>query len=112
MLFWRKGYLLILVLGFLVLSLFSFLVFLPQSTPAQFFCTHYVATTGNDANPGTQNQPWRTIQKAADSVVPGNVVCVRGGTYAGVTITRSGTETAPITFRVAAGEGVTVTSGF
>ncbi|MBN1997587.1 PD40 domain-containing protein, partial [candidate division KSB1 bacterium] len=43
--------------------------------------TYYVATTGNDNNPGTQDQPWATIQKAADTAVPGSTVMVRGGVY-------------------------------
>lgn len=41
----------------------------------------YVATNGDDANPGTLQQPWRTIQKAANAAVPGAVVYVRGGVY-------------------------------
>ena len=43
--------------------------------------TFWVATTGNDGNPGTQAQPWRTIRHCADTV-PANSVCmVRDGTY-------------------------------
>lgn len=41
----------------------------------------YVATTGNDANPGTLAQPWRTIQKAMSSATAGSTVNIRGGTY-------------------------------
>jgi hypothetical protein len=41
----------------------------------------YVATTGNDSNPGTQAAPWRTIQHAADSAQAGSTVNVRGGIY-------------------------------
>jgi hypothetical protein len=41
----------------------------------------YVSTTGNDANPGTQTAPWRTIQHAADTARAGSTVNVRGGTY-------------------------------
>ncbi len=29
---------------------------------------YYVATTGSDSNAGTEALPWRTIQKAADTV--------------------------------------------
>ena len=47
-------------------------------------CTHYVATTGNDANPGTLAAPWRTIQKAANTLAPGNTACIRGGVYSEV----------------------------
>jgi hypothetical protein len=41
----------------------------------------YVATTGNDSNPGTLAAPWRTVQHAADSVRAGSTVYVRGGIY-------------------------------
>src|SRR5437870_2802326 len=47
-------------------------------------CTHYVAMTGSDANPGTLAAPWQTIQKAANSVTPGSTVCIRGGVYSEV----------------------------
>jgi hypothetical protein len=41
----------------------------------------YVATSGNDANPGTAAQPWLTIQKAMNAATPGSTVNLRGGTY-------------------------------
>ena len=41
----------------------------------------YVATTGDDSNPGTQAAPWRTIQHAADTARAGSTVNVRGGNY-------------------------------
>ena len=43
--------------------------------------SYYVATTGNDSNPGTESAPWRTIQHAADTVHAGSTVYVRGGIY-------------------------------
>lgn len=62
---------------------------------------YYVATDGDDANPGTFSQPWQTIQKAANSAVPGSVVYVRSGVYhERVTVNVSGSATAGyITFR-------------
>ena len=33
---------------------------------------YYVATTGNDTNPGTQDSPFLTIQKCVDIVVAGD----------------------------------------
>jgi len=42
---------------------------------------YYVATTGSDSNPGTIAQPWRTIQKAANTMVAGDTVYIRAGTY-------------------------------
>ncbi len=73
---------------------------------------HFVATIGDDASPGTEAQPWRTIQRAADAVQPGDVVSIAAGTYQEqVTITRSGTPGRRITFRgeaVIDGEGLPV----
>lgn len=44
--------------------------------------TYFVATNGVDTNSGTTtNAPWLTIQYAADSVMPGDMVFVRGGVY-------------------------------
>ncbi len=42
---------------------------------------YFVATDGNDTNPGTEVQPWQTIQKAADEAAAGSTVFVRGGVY-------------------------------
>jgi hypothetical protein len=43
--------------------------------------TYYVAANGNDSNLGTINQPWRTIQHAADTTLAGDTVQVRTGVY-------------------------------
>jgi nitrous oxidase accessory protein NosD len=42
----------------------------------------YVATTGNDTNPGTLAQPWRNINPSLAKLNPGDTLYVRGGTYA------------------------------
>ncbi len=42
---------------------------------------YYVAPTGDDENPGTEAQPWRTIQKAADTLVAGETVLIKEGIY-------------------------------
>ena len=42
---------------------------------------YYVSPSGNDSNPGTFSLPWKTINKAARSVIPGDIVYIRGGTY-------------------------------
>ncbi|MCS7459823.1 right-handed parallel beta-helix repeat-containing protein [Paenibacillus doosanensis] len=61
---------------------------------------YYVSPTGNDSNAGTLASPWKTLQHAADTAVPGSTVYVRGGTYnKKLSITRSGSAAAgPITF--------------
>jgi parallel beta-helix repeat protein len=43
--------------------------------------TYYVATTGNDSNPGTLEQPFRSILKGASVLKPGDTTMVRAGTY-------------------------------
>jgi hypothetical protein len=37
---------------------------------------------GSDANPGTQSQPWKTIQKALNSVPSGSIIYILPGNYA------------------------------
>lgn len=70
----------------------------------------YVSTSGNDSNPGTEAKPWRTIQKAANTVTAGSIVLVQAGNYAErVTLNRSGSVAAPITF---AAQGTVVMRGF
>ena len=58
-----------------------FVLFVSAAVWAQPNASFYVATTGNDSNPGTQSAPWKTIQHAADTVHAGSTVYVRGGIY-------------------------------
>ena len=59
--------------------------------------TYYVATTGDNSNPGTEAQPFRTIAHAVNTMVAGDTTYVRGGTYSGhVRFRRSGRVQAPI----------------
>jgi hypothetical protein len=61
----------------------------------------YVATTGNDSNPGTSTSaPWRTIQHAMSSATPGSTVNIMAGTYQErLTMDVSGTSGSYITFQ-------------
>lgn len=68
------------------LRLPTYFIFLPL---VQKEAAYYVALTGNDANPGTFNAPWRTLQKAADAAPAGVVVYVREGNYFGFKLIRS-----------------------
>jgi len=72
----------------------------------------YVATDGGDASEGSVEHPWRSLQHAADSVLPGDTVVVKKGTYGEeVTLARSGEEGKPITFQASPGEEVTLDGG-
>jgi parallel beta-helix repeat protein len=70
--------------------------------------TYYVSTTGNDGNSGSSAQPWRTIQKAVNTVSPGDTILVQSGTYAGCRIGRSGTAGAVCTLKADAGATVLI----
>jgi hypothetical protein len=73
--------------------------------------TLVVATDGSDSAPGTLERPLRTVQRAVDLAGPGDVIAVRGGTYAltdNITITTSGTADRPITLGTYQGERVVV----
>lgn len=68
---------------------------------------------GNDSNPGTQQQPWKTISRATRSNVlrPGDAVLIRGGTYREEVRPREGGSASGgfVTFAAYPGEDVTVT---
>jgi hypothetical protein len=42
---------------------------------------YFVAPDGDDNNPGTLSQPWKTIAKANRTIQAGDTLYVRGGTY-------------------------------
>ena len=81
--------------------------------------TYFVATNGNDSNPGTINQPWATWQKAFITAIAGDTVYFRGGVYQTAAIVQgnqSGTKSKPICYLNYPGEmpildGTNKTSG-
>jgi parallel beta helix pectate lyase-like protein len=85
--------------------LFALLVCISRAF-GQANSSFYVATTGDDSNPGTQTAPWRTVQHAANTAHAGSTVNMRGGIYEElVTIKTSGNATDGfITFRSYPGE--------
>lgn len=71
-----------------------------RDTCAQDCPQFHVATTGDDRNPGTQEAPLRTIQKAMDAATAGTTVHAAAGTCADrMSIDVSGTPDANITFK-------------
>ena len=73
----------------------SLLLSLPASA-AEYF----VSPSGNDANPGTQNQPFQTLGKAAAVANAGDTCWLREGVYREVLQPKnSGQEGKPITFQ-------------
>ena len=72
--------------------------------------TYYVAKTScSDSYAGTASQPWCTIGKAANTLVAGDTVYVKQGTYnESVSIANSGTAGNYITFAANPGDTVTM----
>lgn len=70
---------------------------------------YYVSPDGNDSNSGTQSEPWKTIGKAASTLVAGDTVYIRAGTYSErVVLENSGSSGNYITYAVYQGEDVTI----
>ena len=91
----------------LIITIFAFIIGVFLVTTAAVNAQgqlYYVATNGNDANPGTLAQPFATWQKAIDLAQPGDTIYLRGGVYNvsgnrewGVSIVgRNGTAANPI----------------
>lgn len=70
---------------------------------------YFVAPDGDDDHAGDLEHPWKTIQHAADTLVAGETVYIRAGTYSErVTPQNSGSSGSPITYAAYAGETVTL----
>lgn len=103
-------------IGVNVKKIFFFLILFFVFAPPALATDYYVSvSSGTDSNPGSIALPWRTIQKAADTVLPGDTVYVRGGNYTtggnGITLTRSGAPNAYISFQNYPGETPVITGG-
>lgn len=65
----------------------------------------HVKPSGNDANPGTLEKPFRTVQAALIQMQAGDICILHEGVYREIIdIKAGGTATAPITIRAAKGE--------
>ncbi len=67
----------------------------------------HVAKAGSDANAGTRNQPFASLQAAADRMAAGDTCYVHGGVYRqAVRVRKSGQEGRPVRFAAVPGERV------
>lgn len=74
---------------------------------------YHVAQTANanDANPGTAEAPFLTLNKAGEVAIAGDTVIVHSGTYRETLKPKNdGTATAPIIFKAAEGENVVISA--
>jgi parallel beta-helix repeat protein len=93
---------------YICLGLLAVIILVPAGARRSAIgATYYVVPKGDDANPGTEAQPWATLRKAAASVQPGDTVRIKAGDYfesSGWNVTRAGTAEKPITYQ-AYGDG-------
>jgi hypothetical protein len=67
---------------------------------------YYVAPTGDDANPGSSQAPFRTIQRGLQAAQPGDTVWVEDGVYSEViSFPRNGEPNRPIVLKSIRREG-------
>ena len=70
----------------------------------------HVSLKGRDSNPGTPSAPLRTIQRAADLALPGDVITVHAGVYRERIVPPRGgsSEAKRIVYQAAPGEKVEI----
>lgn len=88
-----------LVMAILIITSYSVDIDLPVTATASD--SFFVSQDGSDSGPGTEDKPWRTIQKAAESAVPGSTVYIKAGTYferINIKVSGKSAET-PVVFR-------------
>lgn len=78
---------------------------LPQRLAQSTGATFHVSTSGSDGAAGGESSPWRTVQKALNTLAPGQTALVHAGVYAqNLELRRAGSAAAPIMIRNAPGE--------
>lgn len=93
--FTRLGILVLMIVGFYPVIIVS----------GGYCATYYVSPSGNDSSTGSLAQPWKTISKAASTLVAGDTVYIRAGTYIEQVIpSNSGSSSSPITYTNYPGE--------
>jgi pectin methylesterase-like acyl-CoA thioesterase len=97
----RKMFIINLIMALFMILLLSVNTGMPDA-PVAVSGDFYVSPDGSDKNPGTEEKPWKTSQKAADSVASGSTVHIMAGTYyERVNINVSGASSQePIVFRI------------
>ena len=69
----------------------------------------YVSNDGLDKNPGTREEPFRTLARGDLGAQGSDTVILREGIYREtLTVRHSGTDTKPLTFMAAMGEKVVI----
>ncbi|AIW84320.1 polysaccharide Lyase Family 9,YwoF [Bacillus mycoides] len=95
----KSCFILILSLSMLIFTL-SAPTFAQSNKNVTSETDYYVSPAGSDLNPRTFDQPFATIQKAANVAKEGSTIYIRSGVYnQKVRVTHSGASGATITFQ-------------
>jgi hypothetical protein len=102
--------------GIRILALLAFLPLIgsaaglaqPDASSRVPLCTRAAAPNGSDEARGTLRRPFRTADRLVSALRPGDVGCLAGGVYDGVTIRRGGRPEERITLRSAPGTRATI----
>jgi hypothetical protein len=97
--------------GLSAAALLAAVLVLASPSASASACTFHVATNGDDGNPGTQAQPFLTVNRGASGLQPGETLCVRAGTYPESlydSIPSGQSWQAPVTVKAYPGETVTI----
>jgi hypothetical protein len=70
--------------------------------------TFYISPQGNDANPGSTQLPWATLQHGVEMISAGDTILVQSGTYDGCRVGISGGDKAPKVLQAAPGAQVLI----
>jgi parallel beta-helix repeat protein len=91
------------------MKIFASVLIILLAVTSGYAADYYVSKSGADSNPGTEAQPWKTIQKAANTLAAGDTVYIKAGTYnERVRPQNSGTAGNYITYNVYANDKVII----
>jgi hypothetical protein len=81
--------------------------------PAASPCDLIASPSGSDSGAGTLSSPYRTAQRLADELRPGQTGCLRGGAYVqrGLSFRHGGSSGSPLTLRSYPGERASISGG-
>jgi len=69
---------------------------------------YYVSVSGNDSNDGSIDNPWKTIKKAAETLIEGDTVYLRSGVYRERVVPKNSGTSKYITYTAYKNESVTI----
>src|SRR4030067_2743550 len=93
----------------IILLVLTYEIFISLQAQATNYYVDQNHPSSSNQNPGTESQPWNTITKANQTLVAGDTVYIKAGTYTSyIAPSNSGTSSNRITYRNYANDVVTI----